>query len=122
MVAGICCRYPNKIAKKLEYEPKKKNNFFLLFLCFVCERFFYSNSSRVLSILFLHKWKCGRKKHWRHIPFDEVCENCEMTNGHTTSLRALDNIKVEWGAPWFGWVMWSHSNPKKREKNIYLNI
>ncbi len=35
------------------------------------------------------------EKHWRHIPFDEVCENCEVTNVHTTSLRALDNIKVK---------------------------
>jgi hypothetical protein len=40
MVAGICCRYPIKIAKNLEYEKeKKKQQFFLLFLCFVCERF-----------------------------------------------------------------------------------
>jgi hypothetical protein len=66
------------------------------------------------------------EKHWRHIPFDEVCENCRMTNVQTTSLRASDNIKVEQGHHGLGvgYVVTSkpHTPKKKQNKTIYLNI
>jgi protein-arginine kinase activator protein McsA len=63
------------------------------------------------------------EKHSRHIPFDVVCENCAMTNVHTTSLRASENIKVERGHHGLGGLC-GHIQTKKRkeEKNIYLNI
>jgi hypothetical protein len=58
------------------------------------------------------------EKHWRHIPFDEVCENCEMTNVHSISLRASENIEVEWGHHGLGGLRGHIQMKKKGKKHL----
>lgn len=45
-----------------------------------------------------------------HIPFGEVCENCQIDKCAQHLIEGLRQYQSGAGAPWFGWVMWSHPN------------